>query len=50
MTARIYRVQATGQFADLTPALKHRLLDEQMDHDVLISAFTPRGRSPTRRP
>jgi len=43
MTARTYRVQATGQFADLTPALKRQLLDEQADHDVLNSAFTPAG-------
>ena len=43
MTARTYRIQATGQFTDLTPALKRQLLDEQADHDVLISAFTPAG-------
>lgn len=43
MTARTYRVQATGQFADLTPALKGRLLDEQAEHDVFVSAFTPAG-------
>ena len=43
MTARTYRVQSTGQFADLTPALRGQLLDEQADHDVLISAFTPAG-------
>ena len=43
MTARTYRVQASGQFADLTPDLKRQLLDEQADHDVLVSAFTPAG-------
>jgi len=29
MTAQTYRVQATGQLADLTPALERQLLDEQ---------------------
>ena len=43
MTARTYRVQVTGQFADLTPTLTRRLLEEQADHDVLVSAFTPAG-------
>jgi hypothetical protein len=43
MTARTYRVQATGQFADLTPALKGRLLEVQADHDVFSSAFRPAG-------
>lgn len=43
MTARTYRVQASGQFADLTPAIKGQLLEEQADHDVLVSAFTPAG-------
>jgi len=43
MTARSYRVQVTGQFADLTPAKKGQLLDEQADHDVLLSAFTSAG-------
>lgn len=38
MTARTYRVQAIGQFADLTPALKGQLLDELADHDLLDSA------------
>lgn len=39
MTARTYRVQATG----LTPACKAQLLDGQADHDVFASAFTPEG-------
>lgn len=43
MTARTYRVQAIGQFEDLTPALKGQLRDERADHDVLDSAFTPEG-------
>lgn len=43
MTTRTYRVQATGRFADLTPGLKRHLLDEQADHDVLLSAFTTAG-------
>jgi hypothetical protein len=43
MTARTYRIQVTGQFADLTPTLKGQLLDEQAAHDVLVSAFTPLG-------
>ena len=43
MTGRTYRVQVTGQFADLAPALQRQLLDEQADHDVLVSAFTPAG-------
>jgi len=43
MTTRTYRVQATGQFADLTAALRAQLLDEQADHDLLSSAFTPAG-------
>lgn len=43
MTARTYRVQVTGQFAGLAPALKGRLRDEQDEHDLLVSAFTPGG-------
>lgn len=43
MTARTYRVQATGQFTGLTPAVRARLRDEQAEHDVFLSAFTPEG-------
>ena len=43
MTTRTYRVQATGQFVGLTPVLETRLRDEQADHDVFVSAFTPEG-------
>lgn len=43
MTTRTYRVQVTGQFAALGPALSTRLRAEQPDHDVFASAFTPEG-------
>ena len=43
MTARTYRVQATGQFAGLTPDVTAQLRDEQAEHDVFLSAFTPEG-------
>jgi hypothetical protein len=43
MTTRTYRVQVTGQFAGLSPAVKTRLREEQPEHDVVVSAFTPEG-------
>ena len=43
MTTRTYRVQATGQFAGLTPAVTAQLRDQQAEHDLFISAFTPEG-------
>jgi hypothetical protein len=43
MMTRTYRVQVSGQFAALTPAVRARLLAEQVDHDVFVSAFTPEG-------
>lgn len=43
MTTRTYRVQVTGQFAALTPERKAQLRNEQADHDVFVSAFTPEG-------
>jgi Family of unknown function (DUF6204) len=42
-TTRAYRVQVTGQFAGLTPAIKAELREDQADHDVLVSAFSPEG-------
>jgi hypothetical protein len=36
-------VQVSGQFAALAPAVRARLLAEQADHDVFVSAFTPEG-------
>jgi hypothetical protein len=36
-------VQATGQLAGLTPAIRAQLLDEQAEHDLVLSAFTPEG-------
>lgn len=42
-TTRTYRVQVTGQFAGLTPAITAELREDQADHDVLVSAFTPEG-------
>ena len=40
---RTYRVQATGQFADLSPTVRAQLRGEQAEHDLLLSAFTPEG-------
>ncbi len=40
---RTYRVQVTGQFADLTPTVRARLRAEQAEHDVFLAAFTPEG-------
>ena len=36
-------MQVTGQFAALTSAIRSQLADEQADHDVFASAFTPNG-------
>lgn len=43
MTTRTYRVQVTGQFAGLTPAVSGQLRDEQGAHDLFLAAFTPEG-------
>ena len=43
MTTRTYRVQMTGQFAGLTPAVSAQLRDEQGEHDLFLAAFTPEG-------
>jgi hypothetical protein len=43
VTTRTYRVQVSGQFAALTPAVRAQLRAEQADHDVFGSAFTPQG-------
>ena len=40
---RTYRVQVTGQFTDLTPAVRAQLRAEQAEHDVFLAAFTPEG-------
>ena len=40
---RTYRVQVTGRFADLSPAVRAQLRGEQAEHDLLLSAFTPEG-------
>jgi len=42
-TTRTYRVQAAGQFTGLSPAASARLRDQQAEHDLLLSAFTPEG-------
>lgn len=43
MTTRTYRVQVTGQFTALSPTVKAQLHDQQADHDLFVSAFTPEG-------
>ena len=43
MTTRTYRVQVTGQFAGLMPAVSEQLRDEQGAHDLFLAAFTPEG-------
>jgi hypothetical protein len=43
MVGRTYRVQATGQLSGLAPAVRARLRDEQAEHDLLVSAWTPEG-------
>jgi hypothetical protein len=43
VTTRTYRVQVTGQFAGLTPAVSAQLRDEQAEHDLFLSAFTSAG-------
>jgi hypothetical protein len=40
---RTYRVQVTGQFADLTPTARAQLRAEQPEHDLFLAAFTPEG-------
>ena len=40
---RTYRVQVTGQFADLTPTIRAQLRAEQAEHDLFLAAFTPEG-------
>ena len=40
---RTYRVQVTGQFTDLTPAVRAQLRAEQAEHDLFLAAFTPEG-------
>src|SRR4029078_1145677 len=40
---RTYRVQVTGQFADLTPTVRAQLRAEQAEHDLFLAAFTPEG-------
>ena len=40
---RTYRVQVTGQFADLTPTARAQLRAGQAEHDVFLAAFTPEG-------
>ena len=40
---RTYRVQVTGQFADLPPTVRAQLRAEQVEHDLLLAAFTPEG-------
>ena len=40
---RTYRVQVTGQFADLSPTVRAQLRAEQAEHDLLLAAFTPAG-------
>jgi hypothetical protein len=42
-TMRTYRVQATGQFSGLVPAVKAELRDQQAAHDLLLSGFTREG-------
>jgi len=43
VTTRTYRVQLTGQFAGLTPAVSAQLRDEQGEHDLFLAAFTSEG-------
>jgi hypothetical protein len=43
VTKRTYRVLVTGQFAALTSAVREQLRNEQADHHVFASAFTPAG-------
>src|SRR6478609_3988535 len=43
MAVRTYRVQATGRFSGLTPAVRSQLRDEQAEHDLLVSAWIPQG-------
>lgn len=40
---RTYRVQVTGQFADLTPTIRAQLRAEQAQHDLFLAAFTQEG-------
>lgn len=40
---RTYRVQATGQFADLAPTTRAQLQAQQAEHDLFLAAFTPEG-------
>ena len=40
---RTYRVQVTGQFADLVPTARAQLQASQAEHDVFLAAFTPEG-------
>jgi len=40
---RTYRVQVTGQFADLSPTVRAQLRAEQAEHDLLLAAFTSAG-------
>ena len=40
---RTYRVQVTGQLADLTPTVRAQLRAEQAEHDLFLAAFTPEG-------
>ncbi|GAB3436048.1 DUF6204 family protein [Phycicoccus ginsengisoli] len=43
MTTRTYRVQVTGQFADLPPTARAQLHARQAEHDLFLAAFTPEG-------
>jgi uncharacterized protein DUF6204 len=43
VTTRTYRVQMTGQFAGLAPAVSAQLRAEQGEHDRSLAAFTPEG-------
>ncbi len=42
-TMRTYRVQATGQFSGLVPAVAGQLRAQQAEHDLMLSAFTREG-------
>ena len=40
---RTYRVQVTGQFADLTPTARAQLRAGQAEHDLFLAAFSAEG-------